>query len=228
MNTPSSSVTPRPTTIRHLPLRHAVLEEIRDRITDGRYEQGVRLFEDQIAAELGVSRNPVREALQALELEGFVEIEPRRGARVAIVTTERASELFEVRGALEGLMARLAAARRSEEELAMLRAIVAEGQHAVQAGDRSALPELNTRFHESLGTVARNELLAHTIQQLSHVIQWVYAGSLARRSNDSWAEHAAIVAAIAAGDADAAELAAGAHVANARDAYFNWRTSSGD
>ena len=93
----------------HLPLRHAVLEEIRRRIVAGQWAQGERLFEDQIAAELNVSRNPVREALQALASEGFVELEPRRGARVATVSDARATELFEVREVLEGLVASLAA-----------------------------------------------------------------------------------------------------------------------
>lgn len=207
-------------TIQHQPLRHAVLEEIRVRITEGRYEQGSRLFEDQIAAELGVSRNPVREALQALAAEGFVELEPRRGARVASVTTERAAELFEVRGALEGLMARLAAERRSEDDLARLQDLVARGQDAVARGDTASLPALNTDFHDCLGATARNDLLIHTIQQLSHVIQWVYAGSIGRRGADSWAEHAAIVDAIARADADDAERCAATHIANARDAYL--------
>ena len=117
--------------IAHQPLRHAVLAEIRRRITEGVYEQGARLFEDQIAAELEVSRNPVREALQALAAEGFVELEPRRGARVARVPVERAAELFEVRAALEGLMARLAAERRTDADVDVLRSLVDRGVAAV-------------------------------------------------------------------------------------------------
>lgn len=225
--TSTPSPAPRRPAIRHLPLRHAVLEEIRLRITDGRYPQGSRLFEEEIAAELGVSRNPVREALQALAAEGFVELEPRRGARVSSVTIDRAVELFEVRGALEGLMARLAAERRSEADLANLRRIVQQGHDAITAGDRSVLPSLNTEFHDCLGVAARNELLTTTVQQLSHVIQWVYAGSIGRRGQDSWAEHAAIVDAIGKGDADAAERCAAVHIANARDAYLHPPTDAG-
>ena len=67
-------------------------EEIQRRIVSGRLQQGDRLFEDQLAHELDVSRNPIREALQALESEGFVELEPRRGARVAVISAERANE----------------------------------------------------------------------------------------------------------------------------------------
>ena len=84
----------------HLPLRHVVLEEIRHRIIAGVYSPGERIFEDQLAADLAVSRNPVREALQALAGEGFIELEPRRGARIAVVSQARAGELFEVREAL--------------------------------------------------------------------------------------------------------------------------------
>ena len=217
---------PRRAAIRHLPLRHAVLEEVRLRITDGRYPQGSRLFEEEIAAELGVSRNPVREALQALNAEGFVELEPRRGARVAQVTAEHAAELFEVRGALEGLMARRAAERRTAEDLAELRRIVELGRAAAAAGDRAVLPALNTEFHDCLGAAARNELLMHTVQQLSHVIQWVYAGSIGRRGEDSWSEHASIVDAIGKGDADEAERCAAVHITNARDAYMHPPTTA--
>ena len=207
--------------ISHQPLRHAVLTEIRRRITEGQYPQGARLFEDQIAAELAVSRNPVREALQALAKEGFVELEPRRGARVAKVSADRAAELFEVRGALEALMARLAAERRTDHDLAELRSIVAAGLEAVAAGDSAVLPGLNTQFHQCLGATARNQLLTQTIQDLSHVIQWVYARHVGRRGADSWAEHAAIVEAIARGDGAAAERAAHDHISSARSAYMD-------
>jgi DNA-binding GntR family transcriptional regulator len=207
--------------ISHQPLRHAVLAEIRRRITEGVYEQGARLFEDQIAAELEVSRNPVREALQALAAEGFVELEPRRGARVARVPAERAAELFEVRAALEGLMARLAAERRTEADVDLLRSLVDRGLAAVASGDRSSLPMLNTEFHAALGDAARNGLLVETIQQLSHVIQWVYARHVGQRGAASWAEHAAIVEAVAARDVEAAHRAAAAHIEGARRAYMD-------
>ncbi len=82
--------------------------------------------------------------------EGFIELEPRRGARVAIVSAERALELFEVREVLEGLVASLAAGRRTDAEMAELRALVAEGLAAAGADDLAVLPALNTRFHTAL------------------------------------------------------------------------------
>ena len=162
----------------HLPLRHAVLEEIRRRIIDGAYTPGQRVFEDQIAADLDVSRNPVREALQALAGEGFIDLEPRRGARVAVVSQTRAGELFEVREVLEGLVASLAATRRTDVEVTAMRAVVDEGCDAA-AGSLTALPALNTRFHTLLATTARNAMLAEAIEHLRHLIEWIYSQRIA-------------------------------------------------
>jgi DNA-binding GntR family transcriptional regulator len=204
----------------HQPLREAVQDAIRAAIVEGRYPQGERLLEDQLAQELDVSRNPVREALQALATEGFVVIEPRRGARVASVSSERAIELFEVREVLEGLAARLAAQRRSPEQLAALQAIVAEGEELVAAGKLGELPELNNRFHLALHGAAANAMLADVLGRLAPVITWVYARRIAERSTHSWNEHAAIADAIAAGDADLASQRACTHIAAARSAYL--------
>ena len=205
----------------HLPLRHAVLEEIRRRIIAGAYSPGERVYEDQIAADLDVSRNPVREALQALAGEGFIELEPRRGARVAVVSQARAGELFEVREVLEGLVASLAATRRTDADVAAMRAVVEEGCEAAERGTLTALPALNTRFHTLLATTARNAMLAETIEHLRHLIEWIYSQRIAQRAPRSWQEHSRIVDAIASGDAHTAERVARAHIAMARAAYVD-------
>ena len=205
----------------HQPLREAVQDAIRAAIVEGRYPQGERLLEDQLAHELDVSRNPVREALQALATEGFVVIEPRRGARVASVSPARAVELFEVREVLEGLAARLAAERCGPDQLAALQAVVAEGAELVDAGRLNELPELNNRFHVALHAAAANEMLTDVLGRLAPVITWVYARRIAERSTHSWSEHAAIVDAIAAGDADLAHRRACTHIAAARAAYLD-------
>ncbi len=96
----------------HQPLRSLVSDELRRLVVTGELPPGSRIVEDRLAERLGVSRNPVREALQALAAEGFVEILPRRGAVVAQITPEQAEDLFDVRTALEPLAARLAARRR--------------------------------------------------------------------------------------------------------------------
>lgn len=207
-------------TITHLPLRHAVLEEVRRRIMSGQWKPGERIYEDQIANELEVSRNPVREALQALAVEGFVELEPRRGARVAVVSESRANELFEVREALEGLVARLAATRRTAAQLAELQDLVAQGLVAAASHQHERLPGLNTRFHQALSEAAGNAMLADSIERLGHIIEWVYTRSIVGRSAQSWAEHERIVDAIARGDAAEAQQSAAEHISAARVAYL--------
>jgi DNA-binding GntR family transcriptional regulator len=207
----------------HLPLRHAVLEEVRRRIIAGVYRPGERIFEDQIAADLDVSRNPVREALQALQGEGFIELEPRRGARIAVVSTERARELFEVREVLEGLVASLAACRRTDAEVAAMRVVVEQGRLAAGTGNLTELPALNTRFHSLLAATARNAMLAETIERLRHLIEWIYSQRIAERAPRSWDEHDRIVDAIAGRDPEIAERVARAHIAMARDAYVDLR-----
>jgi DNA-binding GntR family transcriptional regulator len=210
---------PLPVGVRHKPLRQAVLDELRARIVSGLYPPGARLLEEEVASDLDVSRNPVREALQVLAMEGFVEIEPRRGARVTVFTTERAGLIFEVRQPLEGLVARLAATRRTEADVVALREIVAEGLSTAESGRLGQLPALNTRFHRLLAGAAANEFLEDVMNRLSHLIEWVYAARIRERSARSWHEHNLIVDAVARGDADEAERHAFQHITNARAAY---------
>lgn len=223
---PTSSLAVRVGTA-HQPLRRAVFEEVQRRIVDGRLQQGERIFEDQLAHELDVSRNPVREALQALESEGFVELEPRRGARVATISPERANDLFELREALEGMVARLAAQRRTPEQLLDLQRLVRLGAEAADAGDVASLPNLNTDFHRLLGDAANNSMLADTVERMSQLIQWVYTKRITQRGSKSWTEHQRIVDAIADGDAARAFNEACQHIANARRAYITDQLSTG-
>jgi len=205
---------------RHLPLSRAVVDALRAGIIRGDYAQGERLVEEEIAARFDVSRNPIREALRALSIEGFVVIEPRRGARVASIDGARARELFELRAPLEGLVAGLAAARRTPEHLARLVEIVAAGRAAAADQRLPELPALNTEFHETLALAAGNELLRGSLSRLSDLIRWVYAARISQRSTTSWDEHTAIVDAIADGDVERARRSGEAHIAAAADAYL--------
>jgi DNA-binding GntR family transcriptional regulator len=162
-----------------------------------------------------VSRNPIREALHALSVEGFVVLEPRRGARVASMTPEQVRELFEVRGPLEGVVARLAASRRSTRDVDRLRQLVDRGSTA----QLDQLPALNTEFHSALAGAASNSLLTATLGRLSDIIRWIYAARIRDRSAQSWAEHRAIVEAVADGDELLAERLGIEHIANASAAY---------
>ncbi len=147
-------------------------------------------------------------------------IEPRRGARVASIDAVRAVELFELRGPLEGLVAGLAAKRRSAEDVERLSAVISTARAAVAEGRLLELPALNTEFHGALATAAGNELLRGTLARLSDIIRWIYATRISHRSTRSWDEHAAIVDAVAAGDVEAASRCGEEHIAAAAAAYL--------
>lgn len=205
----------------HLPLVDVVAAELRRLIVTGHWPQGHRLVESRIAEQLGVSRNPVREALRALEAEGYVVHEPRRGARVARLDADEVAQLLEVRRALEELAAGLAARRRSEVHVAALRDVVARGWALVESGDLTDLPALNTRFHQLLTEASGNRQLDQLIGPMRDRIQWIYSARVRDRAPASWAEHAAIAEAIAAGDEERARVLAGAHIGQATAAFLD-------
>ena len=205
---------------RHQPLAAAVLSTLREAIVGGTYLPGQRLVEEDLALELEVSRGPIREALHLLAVEGFVEIEPRRGAKVAIFTRKQADDLFVMRLTLEGLVARLAAERRTDRQLDHLRDVCEAGLSAATQQRTDELPALNTAFHEALADAADNTLLAEQLSTMSTMIQWAYAKRIRERLTDSWFEHRTIVDAVASRDSLAAETAAQNHVRNAWVAYI--------
>src|SRR3954465_11647259 len=105
----------------HLGLRDQVLSELRQRIVNGDYPPGQRLTEERLAADFGVSRNPVREALRIVEADGAVTMMPRRGAGVATPDASPVADLFAVRSSLETVAARMAAERATPQDVAALR-----------------------------------------------------------------------------------------------------------
>lgn len=204
----------------HPGLAELVADELRRLIVTGHWAQGHRLVETRVAQQLGVSRNPVREAIRSLQAEGFVEVEPRRGARVAVLDASEVAHLLEVRGALEELAAALAARRRTDAELGELDDLVAKGRALAEAGDLSELPPLNTRFHHLLAEASGNPQLEALIRPLRDRLQWVYATRVHTRGPASWEEHAAIAAAIADRDEVRARELAGTHIARATRAFL--------
>ncbi|GAB3825688.1 FCD domain-containing protein [Kribbella italica] len=196
----------------HIALREQVLSELRRRIVDGDYAQGERLTENRLADDFGVSRNPVREALRVVESEGFVEILPRRGAVVATLDETAIRDLFAVRKQLETLAAGLAAERATEEDVARLRALLAEANAATDAEDFARVAELNSELHVAVIDISGNRWLASLSSAMYHHVHWVFRVGAAQRAPHSWEEHIRLVDAIAAGDADAAVAAASAHI----------------
>ena len=200
-------------------LRERVAAAIRSSITGGELEPGARLREERLADEHGVSRVPVREALRQLAAEGFVEIRPNRGAVVAHLSPDEAAGLLEVREVLEALVARQAAERRTADHIAALRDVLARAAAADGANGVRELVTLNGEFHAVLAEASGNPVAAQLIQQLRSRIDWVYAADVAGQAAASWAEHAAIVEAVADGDPIRAEALVRAHLRRAQGVF---------
>jgi DNA-binding GntR family transcriptional regulator len=200
-------------------LSEVVSEQIRGRILDGTLKPGERLVEDRLSAELGVSRVPVREALRGLSAEGLVTLLPRRGATVVEVTPETVTELVEVRALLEGLNARLAAQRHDPEIVGQLKDTLVRGNEAAKAGTAEELARLNAEFHERLAEASRNAVLSEVMRSLRERTSIAFAINGRARAREDWEEHAGILAAVIAGDAELAALLANRHVQNAAAAF---------
>lgn len=202
----------------HRTLREQVADEIRHRIVAGQYQPGSRLVEQRIAADLAVSRNPVREALRGLVGEGFVEVLPRRGAIVRALDESDVHDLFDVRCALESLGAAQAAKAGGTAAGERLQGILAAAQDAVERGTLDEVAALNTAFHEEVVALSGNRMLRQLVAGLAWRTRWIFQASAATRAPHSWAEHLAIVTAISAGDPERAGRLAAEHVEAARAA----------
>lgn len=174
-----------------------------------------RLLEVDLAARLGISRTPVREAIRQLEADGLVIHIPRVGAAVRSLDPGEVTELYEMRGALEGTAARLAARSASEVELAELAAINAE--MALVQGDPPRLYDLNRQFHAALLDAARNRYLARSVAGLQKTLLILGPSTLDQvsRAKGAVVEHEAVLAAIRARDEAGAEAAMHLHIAAA-------------
>jgi DNA-binding GntR family transcriptional regulator len=203
----------------HQPLRSLVCDELRRLVITGELAPGTRLVEDRLAARLGVSRNPVREALQTLASEGFVDLLPRRGAVVAQVTADQAEGLFDVRMALEPLAARLAARNASPAQVAQLEAVLETARLATDARELDVLAGCNTEFHQLVVAASGNDYLSLLVAPMTRRVQWVFRASAGSRAPHSWTEHEALLHAIADRDEELAAALASAHVAAARASY---------
>ncbi|WP_371477174.1 GntR family transcriptional regulator [Kitasatospora sp. NBC_00315] len=197
----------------------ALCRAMREDVIRGVHRPGRRLTEEAMAARYGVSRVPVREALRTLEAEGFVQSRPYAGIVVVELDDAEAEDLLEVRALLEPLGAQRAAARRTDEQVGRLKELLLLGQEALEDDRLEELARLNSRFHEVIAEASGSRTLSRLVTQLSQKIAWVYSVELPRRADDSWREHAEIVAAVEHGDPERARAAVAGHIAAARTAY---------
>lgn len=205
------------------PLRELVFESLREAIISGQLRAGERLMEIQLAEEMGVSRTPVREAIRKLELEGLVAMIPRKGAYVAGLSFKDIVDVFEIRSALEGLAAELAAERITDEELEELERYLVKIAEAIEKGDLEKVVANDTDFHSLLYQASRNQRLSQIINNLREQIQRFRTTSLSYpgRMKTALEEHRKIVEAISARDGELASKLAHEHIENAENSMMN-------
>jgi DNA-binding GntR family transcriptional regulator len=188
---------------------------IREAIRTRRYGPGDRLREAEVAGWLGVSRTPVREAVSRLTAERLLVESQSRGITVAELEQRQVRELYALRENLEGMAAGLAAVHASTDEIEALSDILAEAKRRFD--DPEAQHALNAQLHAAICEAANNRYLAQALNKLDDSLDLLQGTTfqVPGRAPAAYEEHARIVAAIAAGDADAAEAAAREHMRNA-------------
>ncbi|MEU4564238.1 GntR family transcriptional regulator [Actinoplanes sp. NPDC023936] len=201
------------------PLPDQIYAALRERIITGELPPGRRLVERDLAADLGVSRIPLRAALPQLEADGFITTTPRRGAVIAQLTLEDIEELFDVREKLEPMAAELAARRLGAPGVTLDRAevIMARSEAALSSGDEQAAAAANVAFHRELIALPGHRLLGHLMQPLMGRLEWLFRLTADRDIAAQCAEHRGILTAIRAGNGDVAAALAFAHVASGRE-----------
>ncbi|HEY9550578.1 MAG TPA: GntR family transcriptional regulator [Kiloniellaceae bacterium] len=185
-------------------------------IAEGRLKPGERVRETALAEELGISRTPIREALQRLARDGLVQLDARSGARVAELSLAAIQELYDLREILEGSTARLAALGATANDLQRLDAILAK--EAAHLDNPPALAKLNKLYHRTLCEAANNRYLTSAVATFSTTLLLLGPTTLAahHRADESHREHRLIVEAIVKGDADGAEALMRGHIHRAR------------
>jgi DNA-binding GntR family transcriptional regulator len=194
-------------------LRDQAAGLLREQILAGRYSSGTRLNEVEIAAEMGISRGPLREALQRLVVEGLVEVVPHRGAIVRTFTQVELRQMYEFRNIVESGAARLAAARASEEGVASLRAMLVDTDELLRRTAQAAYP-VSQDFHRRVIELCGNPPLLRAGVELQTQVRIARqtSGSDPDRARAALDEHRQIVDAIARRDPEAAGAAMSRHL----------------
>jgi DNA-binding GntR family transcriptional regulator len=197
-------------------LGDSAFRRLRDEIVTGRLLPNERLVELDLSERLGIGRTAVRTALVRLEAEGLVSRERHRGAKVRLVDEREAIEILEARAVLEGLGVRHAAATAAREDVEALDAILARMRARLDAGDLLGASDENAVLHRRLLAMSGHATVERLIATLnSQIVRFQYRTIMVPgRPQQSFAEHAAIVEAVAQGDPPKAEAAMRDHLAN--------------
>jgi len=191
--------------------------ELKSDIMSGALKAGDRIKEELIAEKLGVSRTPIRHALQKLAAQGFIEMSHNHGARVSQWSTQDLGEITDMRALLEGFGAGIAARKITPEDLETLRTLAAEMDQAAERGtpkDLEAITDLNSRFHMTIIAASGNRRLAEVIGMLAHplLVQRRFSSFSKKQLQRSMSHHRELIEALEAGDSDWAGAVMRAHI----------------
>jgi len=205
-----------------LPVRQSVFDHLRTEILRGGFGDGERLVENDIARLLHVSRTPVREAFRKLENEGLVAYSKGRGVTVTKFSKQDIDDLYDIRSALEGLAARLAAERMSARDLQQLKKLLQDISELYKAGDYRRAVELHTVFNKIVYRSSGNRRLFDLARRFHEYTEKSQLKSMALpgRFEEIQEEHYRIVVALERRDPKLAEEAVRVHLQHARAAYL--------
>lgn len=198
------------------PLREVIFNTLREAIIVGELKPGERLMEVKLANKMGVSRTPVREAIRKLELEGLVEMLPRKGAHVADLSVKDIMDVLEVRSTLDGLASYLSAQRITEEEIKDLKQLLSQFIIQVEKNSTQGLIKKDVEFHDIIYRSSRNDKLIQISNNLREQVQRfrvIYIKDYSS-SRELIKEHNDIFNAISLRDPEAAMEYAKQHIKN--------------
>lgn len=201
------------------PLVQIAYDHLVGEITSFRIRTGGQLSENKIATDLGISRTPVREALQRLEKEGLVRRGDNARFTVAQPTLREAEEACDLLELLDTSLAQRAAARLDDEGRAALLASVEEMERAARTGDRESWSEADLAFHRLLNGIADHDLIAVTVKEVRRRVQrfWLQAPTMEGRLVECSEEHRELARAMVAHDDEAIAQAVNVHIRHMRE-----------
>jgi DNA-binding GntR family transcriptional regulator len=198
-------------TERHVPLDHRSLREtvvdaLRQLIIDGELAAGERLVEERLAERLGVSRNPIREAIRTLESMGLITVIPRRGAYVVALDIKDIRLMQEVRVTLDRWIVQAAAIRHDGTDIAAFDDCLRIGRESSERGDLVAAAEQHRAFHLAIEAATKNPYATIAMNPLRQRAELVFAMSAHHRGPVGWDDHQAIRDAIVRRDVELAAV----------------------
>lgn len=205
---------------RPVPLRERVYQAMQELIISRQLAPGQHLVESELAEMLGVSRQPIREALQLLNSEGWVDLRPGYGAFVHAPADTEVDQLLAVRSILESESARLAATNADPISITKLREICADGEEALAHDDIDEMVAANARLHRAVTELSGNQVLLDFVTQVDRRVRWYYTPIARQRGRKSWQEHDKLIDAIERGDADKAAQIMRDHTERTRQSYL--------